>query len=214
MLRPDRLRDPAYFVDSLIPQRTTLRTLYLTKDITGFNDLEADRADYLAKTFATFTKLESLTLDSCSRIIGQSLCQFRGLPPSLKKLRLIGESSGVLLLPLDKQATEVRPWIVYAGESLASLQSIDLVSRDSYPKDDGELVAAGQALKQKGVLLSFYHRTGHGAIPPFLYGETPYEDELIYDSDRGVVVDKWGLRRKWSPVASCGVEPRWSAAGT
>lgn len=76
-----------------------------------------------------------------------------------------------------------------AASVTKSLESVNIVSTRTFTNISqahrDAIAKLGEVFQQKNASMRLYKREQNGAIPPFLYGERPYSEDLIYDTEGG-----------------------------
>lgn len=113
-------------------------------------------------------------------------------PPGLASLEAKGDMFRLQCNPGLSLADDYHgqiAWTLAAASASPNLRNVRIVSNRTFtnvsPNHRHAVTKLGEAFKGQGVSMQLYQRTFRRHIPPFLYGEQPPTEELVYDTENG-----------------------------
>ena len=141
--------------------------------------------------FRRFGKLRHTTLEGDCAYFEKALMSEETAPPSLVSLKSKGNMFRLplpLLSPHDNYQTQAR-WMTAASTLISTLREVHITTTQTFAnrsqKHSEAIVSLGRTFEEQGARLQLFRQRSHGAIAPFLLGEHPDTEELVYGSDSG-----------------------------
>lgn len=182
-------QNPEAFFSALAAQKHSLKTL--SYSVRGPSKKQVD-IEPTCTGFSEFEKLQHVELDGYCPYFEAALATARTTAPNLKSLTAKGDMFRLQFKPgfnpIEDFAAQVH-WMLDVASHTKSLQDVRIVSSQTFTNVSRAhreaVVELGETFKKMKVDMRLFKRLGQGSIPPFLYGETPYAEELVFDA-RGV----------------------------